>query len=463
MKSEARANQGTAALVCIVALVALQAITVFAIERAAFVHAQTIPAQAHLGYAINPARWGRTIDVIVLGSNLLEALALYGLYRFLPTARTPTLLKAAGVIGVAIMLAVSLWARVTGLDAILYIYFAKVANLATAYHVPPSFTPVPSRFAVLYHIIRTLRFASPYGPLWELFDRAILAGSHNVAEAILTIKVANAAALLATFATLLLLRLPFRLAALFFLNPALYDNYIVQAHNDLFAILPVLVALLFARRGAFTVAALLASLAGLVKISLVVVALATVASLGDRRRRLWSAALIITVLVLGSLLLGGPAYLRALVFVGHSQAAAGGSHIANDLRLALQLLLIVAGLFALVDAVLWKRLVRSAVWTLPAFSGLLHAWYFPWTIPLGIRFQATAAALAISLPLFEIATNLRVADLIKVDPELPAMLLIAAIAVRELLATKGRGEPVLEPQDQRPARLAGAPDPLRGD
>jgi len=442
-------------LLCIVSLVALQAITVIAIERAAIAHSHVVPAEAHLGYYINPGRWGNATVLIVVSANFLEALALYGLFRFMPVERTPTLIKAFTAAGVAAMMAFSISAPLTGLDAILYIYFAKVANLAAAYHVPPTFTPVETGFANLYEVIRKLRFASPYGPLWEVFDRGVLAHTHTVGEAIFTVKLANAAALLATFAVLLLVRLPFRLAALFFMNPALYDNYIVQAHNDLFAILPILVALLLVRRGAFTAAALLASLAGLVKISLVVIALATIASVGDLRKRLISATLIVAVLILGSVLIGGTPYLHALVFVGKSQANGSGSRILNDLRLILQLLMIAAGCLALLDAILWKRLVRSAVWTLPAFSGLLHAWYFPWTIPFAIRFQATAAALAISLPLGEIATNLRLTALVGVDPLILSMLIIAAVAARELVVTKGRGE--REDVHNEPGRIAATP------
>ncbi len=75
------------------------------------------------------------------------------------------------------------------------------------------------------------------------------------------------------------------------------------------------------------------------------------------------------------------------------------------------------------------------------FSGLLHMWYFPWTIPFAIRFRVTAAALAISLPLFEIATNSQVANVIKVSLELPTLLILAALGVTEFIRTKGRGEP----------------------
>jgi len=426
-------------LLCIVALVALQAITAFAIERAAIIYAWMIPAQLHLGYFINPSRWG-AMNLIVLGSNLLEVLALYGLFRFLPADRTPNLIKAFTAGGVATMLAVSLSVRLTGFDAILYIYFAKVANLATAYHTPPSLAPVPADFAVLHHLIPKTKFASPYGPLWELFDRGLLAGTHSVGQAVFMLKAANSAALLATFATLLALRLPFRQAALFYLNPALYDNYVVQAHNDLFAVLPILVALLFARRGNFLAAALLASVAGLVKFSLVAVALATIASMGKLRTRLRSAGLILAVLVLGSLLIGGSPYLHALVFVGKAQSHSGGNHILEDVRLALEAALVTVSCVALVDAVFWKRLVRSATWTFPGLSGLLHMWYFPWTIPFAIRFRATAAALAISLPLFEVVTTQRAANLIKVGPATLTLLVLAALGFWELARTKGRGE-----------------------
>ncbi len=436
---KANAHAITPSLVCIVALVVLQAITVLAIQHAAIAYAWMIPAQLHLGYYINPSRWGR-MNLVILGSNLFEVLALYGLFRFLPSDRVPNLIKVFTAGGVATMLAVSLSVRLTGFDAILYIYFAKVANLATAYQTPPSLAPVPSDFAVLHPLIVKLKFASPYGPLWEIFDRALLAGTHSVGQAIFTLKVANAAALVAVFATLLLLRLPFRHAALFFLNPALYDNYIVQAHNDLFAILPILVALLVARRGAWSVAALLASLAGLVKLSLVVIALATIASIGNIRARLGSAALIVVVLVLGSLLIGGTPYLHALVFVGNAQTHSGGSHVQRDVRFALQLTLVAVSVVALVDAVLWKRLMRSATWTFPGFSGLLHMWYFPWTIPFAIRFRTTAAALAVSLPLFEVVTTQRAANLIRVGPATATLAVLAALGVWELARTKARGE-----------------------
>jgi len=426
----------------VVALVALQAISAFAVERVARTFAHTPaagPYLGHLGYYLDPAYWGKATDLIVLGAHFLEILALYGLYRLLPESRTPNVTKAFIAGGVAVMLTVSLSVRLTGLDSILYIYFAKVANLATAYHVPASFAPLPADFALLQHVIPRI-LPSPYGPLWELFDRGLLAGTHSVAQAIFALKAASAVALLAVFATLLLLRLPMRLAALFFLNPALYDNYVVRAHNDLFAILPVLVALLLAKRRAFVVAALVASLAGLVKLSLVVIALATIASVGRLRTRLTSAALIVAVLVLGSLLIGGSPYLHALVFTERFLSQQNGSHATRNVRVALQMVLIAVGCVALVNAILWRRVLRSATWMFAGFSGLLHMWYFPWTIPFAIRFRVTAAALAITLPLFEIATDSQVANVIKVSLELPTLLILAALGVTEFVRTKGRGE-----------------------
>jgi len=441
LKPTARAN--ALQLICISALVVLQAVSAFAVERAAIAYARTPganPGLAHLGYYLDPEYWGKATDLIVFGCHFLEIVALYGLFRLLPAHRVSNLTKAFIAGGVVIMLAASLSVRLTGLNSILYVYFAKVANVATAYHVPPSFAQLPPSFATLHHVIPRL-LPSPYGPLWELFDRQLLAGTHSVAQAIFTLKVANAVVLLAVFAALLLLRLPLRQAALFFLNPALYDNYIVSAHNDLFAILPILVALFFARRRAFAVAAVLASLAGLVKLSLVVVALATVASVGRLRTRLTNAAIIIAVVVVGSLLIGGRPYLQALIFTEKFLSHQNGSNATRSVRDALQMVLIAVGCVAVVNAVVWKRCLRSATWMFAGFSGLLHVWYFPWTIPFAVRFRVTTAALAISLPLFEITANSQVANVIKVSLELPTVLILAALGVGELIRTKGRGEP----------------------
>ncbi|MBC5800004.1 MAG: hypothetical protein GIW94_08550 [Candidatus Eremiobacteraeota bacterium] len=430
-------------LICILALVMLQAVSAFAVERAAIAYAQTpaaTPQLAHIGYYLDPEYWGKATALVVLGCHFFEIVALYGLFRFLPANRVSNVTKAFIAGGVGLMLAASLSVRLTGLNSILYVYFAKVDAMATAYHVPPSFAPLPPGFTILRHVIPRI-LPSPYGPIWELFGRGLFAGTHSVAAAIFTLKAANAVALLAVFATLLLLRLPLQQASLFFLNPALYDNYIVSAHNDLFAILPILVALYLARRRAFAVAALLASVAGLVKLSLVVVALATVASVGRLRIRLASAALIIAVVVLGSLLLGGRPYLQAILFTEKFLSQQNGSHATRSIREALQAVLIAVGCIAVVNAVLWKRCLRSATWMFAGFSRLLHVWYFPWTIPFAVRFRVTTAALAITLPLFEIATNSQVANVIKVSLELPTLVFLAALGVSEFIRTKGRGEP----------------------
>ncbi len=105
------------------------------------------------------------------------------------------------------------------------------------------------------------------------------------------------------------------------------------------------------------------------------------------------------------------------------------------------MVLIAVGCVAVVNAVVWKRCLRSATWMFAGFSGLLHMWYFPWTIPFAVRFRVTTAALAISLPLFEITANSQVANVIKVSLELPTVFILAALGVGELIRTKGRGEP----------------------
>jgi len=432
--------------ICIVGVVALQVISVVALTRSGTPGGPS-RSPVDFGYLLPAVRLSSATKLIIVGCHLLEALGLYGLFRLLPSREGSTTVKVFTVAGVATMLAVSLSSRITGYDVLPYVYFLKVPNLAAAYHVPTSLAAMPPGFGVLHHIIKKPFVPSPYGPLWQLLGHWAIMRTVNVAQAIITIKVAHAVALIALFSTLGLLRLPFRLASLFFLNPALYDNYIVEAHNDVLAILPTLVALVLARRGAFVAAAVVASLAGLMKASLVIVALATVASLGGPRKRVASAALIVIIVAFGSLLMGGSPYLHALVFTGKLETKLGGTGTAGHIRTALQFILIVVSCIALVDALVWKRFLRSAIWTFPGVSGLLHMWYFPWTISYAVRFQKGAVALAVSLPIFEVIANPRLIGS-SATPMALISLVIAALAIREVIVTRGRGEPEIGSQQR---------------
>jgi len=182
------------------------------------------------------------------------------------------------------------------------------------------------------------------------------------------------------------------------LNPALYYMFVVQGHNDIFAVAVIALGLAILRRN-LPVAIALGAVAGLVKVSTIGVALATLCTAGALRTRVGSAVAMLALFVVGSWLLGGSVYAHAILFVGSEQTGTESSALQHVVRLAIQGMAALIALAAIVAAIGFRRFTPAAVFAFPAISGLVHAWYFAWGLPYALARQHTAALAVTTLPL----------------------------------------------------------------
>jgi hypothetical protein len=176
------------------------------------------------------------------------------------------------------------------------------------------------------------------------------------------------------------------------LNPAMLYLYVTTAHNDLFAVLLVLCGFALIRRYPW-VALTAVVAAGLIKIVFCIAGLIVFADL--RRRppvRLAFAAVCVACCALILWIVGGHAYVASLLFVSKVQLA----HI--PLRLImLQRVFAIVALAGIAIALLAKRWLPAAMWSMPALGARIYPWYAVWALPYALRSNALPAFL-IPLP-----------------------------------------------------------------
>jgi hypothetical protein len=175
--------------------------------------------------------------------------------------------------------------------------------------------------------------------------------------------------------------------------------YVTTAHNDLFAVLLLLAGFALVRRypwlGVLAVVA-----AGLTKIVFVIAGLIVFAE--ARRNVAARVALAIVSVAACALILwfvGGHAYVASLLFVSKVQLA----HISLQL-IMLQRLFAAIALVAIALAVVAKRWLPAAMWSMPALGARIYPWYAIWALPYALRAKALAAFL-IPLPAIAFITD----------------------------------------------------------
>ncbi len=134
------------------------------------------------------------------------------------------------------------------------------------------------------------------------------------------------------------------------------------------------------------------------KISLIVIGIATLATRGPLRSRVLAAIGIVLGAAVLSYALAGHPYVAAMVTVGKKQGATGSSHLQHLLRLIVQAGSLLTALAAVCVALLYRKIVAWASFTFPGISGLVHAWYFPWALPYVLPSNEALMPFAIALP-----------------------------------------------------------------
>ena len=330
---------------------------------------------------------------VMLLSGGLESLALLALYRGLAgaTARATAWLVA----GAAGMLLLSLVCANTDVDAYAYVGYAKLAGFHDAY-LPPATAFGGPGFGVINAYWGPRLPALDYGPLWLVFDRLAVGWAPSYATALLVLRICNVVFLIALLAALRQLGFARPLLAVVALNPMLWFYYVVQAHNDLMAILLVVAGAALAQRRPL-LGALVAGCAGLVKITFV--ALAVLAYAGRRRppATILYLALSLALTAAVSAAFGGADYLHAMLATGHEQLAAR-SDLLHAVGVVLHLCVAAVAGIALLWAIARGEFAPPATYGFSAISTIFYPWYLGWCIPYALRVPRFAAWFFIALP-----------------------------------------------------------------
>ena len=397
--------------VWIAALVASYAVQLAIVWYAAATVASTQAWRAAL--PIGVAEHGMAHPDAVEAALLIVAAAqvwlLAGLYRSRPST-------AATLLGFAALVALSIVAPATiSPDAYAYVGDALLGR--NAYHPPNAI--FPGEFAAIDRLFHPPLLPAPYGPLWIALDRAVTAPFATLGAKIVALRVLGALCYLGLIAALRGCSLAQRAVAVAAVNPAIAQQYVADAHNDLMGIALIVAAAAlmagrrpFAGTGAVVVAAL-------VKLPFVLLALPVFARVRPRTLRYALCAAAFALAIALSWAGGGSEYLRGLTV---HVPLAGAVFFTNAA-------ITVAALALLGLSVVATRRYASAIWIFPMMSSYIATWYITYGLPYALERRRILAYLLIALPL---ATTLVDAKFMR--PWTFAAVLPAAVVLNVLFA-----------------------------
>ncbi len=351
-------------------------------------------------------RWQSDASLAVAALLLLalaQSYALLGLYR--------SGVKTVFIVAGGALMALFSFAPVLA-NADVYAYVGN-GVLGRAAYTPPAlpFTGDLSAINAFWHVPVP---PATYGPLWIAVARVLVAAGPTLAVKMTAFRVLGIALLASLFALLRACGVEPRALAVVALNPALYFEFVLNAHNDLLPVVIVTLAALTAPWWALG-ASLLVAAAALIKIPFVLVGLPIFANVRKTVPRLMAAALSIVAAVLVSWFAGGRAYARALL------TYATGSHLETFLHAIAAL----AAIVLLIAAVSAKRRLKSAVWLMPMLGAYTAPWYALWSLPYALGARRVLVYLAIWLPFVTWITEPALTRVWTLAGVLPAVVILA--------------------------------------
>jgi hypothetical protein len=321
---------------------------------------------------------GETLEVaLMLLTGLVQSCALLGLYR-------TNAARALVIAGSAIMLFCSVATPVlTNHDLYAYVGNALLGRQA---YTPPA-TPFAGDLSAINHWWGVPVPPATYGPLWIAIAGIVTAPFASLFAKMMALRCFGALLLGGLVVLLRAYGAPARMLAIVALNPALYFQFVLNAHNDLLpADIAVLAAIVAASRP--MLAAILISTAGLVKAPFALLGLPVLARVRSPGMRSAAIVLSIVATITLSWLAGGFPYLNALAL------HAGSSHLES----VLHVIAAVAALGVTVAAIAGLRRLRSAVWLLPMIGAYTASWYTMWSLPYAIGARRVLAYFLMWLP-----------------------------------------------------------------
>jgi hypothetical protein len=271
-----------------------------------------------------------------------------------------------------------------------------------------------------------------YGPLWVALNAWVVGFGSSFAGKVLALRVLGAGLLLVLGGLCWLYGRSRALTAAVLLNPMLWMQFVVNAHNDLLAVTLVVggVALAAGRRPVWAVLPIAA--AGLVKLPFLILGAVAFGRLGPRRAILYSTVAVALALAVSELV-GGRPYFEALL----STAAQRGAGMHLILR-ASKAITALAPVCITVYVVLRGVYPPFAGWLYPALAPILFPWYMVWAVPYALAARSGALLTLLALPVL--------ATLVDTTYDLrPVALALFALGVGALLVGVSKSPEALEP------------------
>ncbi len=348
------------------------------------------------------------VEATLLCLALYESFVLYALYRTMPSRRVI-------VGGAALMVALSIAAPAfISPDAYAYVGDALLGLRAYA---PPR-SDFTAEYGLINRFFAAPMLPAPYGPLWIAVARLVTGIAPTLLTKLIALRLLGAASFLALLAALKAYGVRPRLLAVAALNPAIAQQYIADAHNDLLGIALVVAAAALARQRRALIASGITAAAGLVKLPFTVLALPIFAAVKPRWLRYACAAGAIALAIAISWWGAGAAYFRGL----NVHVPAPGPVYALNVAVSL------AALFLLGLATIGGRRFYSAVWLIAMMSSYVATWYVAYGLPYALARHRIIAYLLIALPFACAAVDAKF-----MRPWTPIVLIIAVLASVRLL------------------------------
>ncbi|GAC1402131.1 MAG: hypothetical protein NVSMB59_23790 [Vulcanimicrobiaceae bacterium] len=270
---------------------------------------------------------------------------------------------------------------------------------------------------------------SPYGPLWHFYNRTI-ADVASLSDAMLRLRLANALALVTLIGGLIAARVSHASIAIVALNPYLYQQFIVNGHNDLVPVVGLVLAATLARRSIwFPVVATIA--AGLIKLPLALVGVATFLTVRSLRTRVAMALGVACVIAALSVSIGGKPYLAALLDVSHR---ATGTTNRDTVTHAVVLALALGSLG-------YTLVTRRRYWPgslgVPTLGAFFYPWYLSWLVPLAFARRDHIAPIVVGFPVI----GLLLSDVF-FTTRFEAIVAYGVLAVAAVVVADREGRPV---------------------
>lgn len=339
----------------------------------------------------------------------LLILALAQSYALLGLSRSGA--KPAPIVAGAVLMALFSFAPVL-VNADLYAYVGN-GVLGRAAYTPPAM-PFTGDLSAINAFWNVPVPAATYGPLWIAIARVLVAAGPSLAIKMTAFRALGVVLLAALFTLLRAYGVRPRVLAVVALNPALYFEFVLNAHNDLLPVVIVTIAALMAAWWPLGASLLVAS-AALIKIPFVLVGLPIFAAVRKMVPRVVAVAVAIVAAGVVSWFAGGKVYAHALL------TYAVGSHLETFLHSIATL----AALALLGLAVAGMRRLKAAVWLLPMFGAYTAPWYALWSLPYALGARRVLVYWAIWLPFVTWVTEPALARVWTLAGLLPAVVILS--------------------------------------